>query len=261
MNGVRRVARSRTRKSTKRLLRDHGADILSIVAGVGVVTTGVLAYNGGKAAILQDDDDLSNKERILKRGRILAPTIISAGITIACIGGSRHLGKLRERDLVSACALLSNYIQAQSESNGGEAGIKRSEESNRTVEYSDIEDTGTGEIVFRETFTGRMFKSSMANVKMALSRLQDNFSICGIALLNDLYDFVGIEETQAGEVLAWTTDQMVMDPDYIEGNDFSYDEALTTLAIQLQKVEDNFYDIHYNILPVGSLAGIGPCNY
>lgn len=250
----------RTHRSAKRAIRGHEADLLSIVAGVGVVTTGVLAFNAGKTIAVQDFSDCSPEERIVSYLRILAPTMAVSAATIACIGTSRLIGRKREKGLLETCAILSAYISGnegleEKDSRGGNrSGVQR--------DLSDVEDTGTGDIIFIETFTGRKIKASMQLYEQAMQILQEHFSICGVVQLNEFYELMEVEETAAGEVLAWTSDQMVLDPDYIPGEDyFCFDEALTNLAIQLHKVGPKEYEIHYNVLPIGSLAGIGPCNY
>lgn len=241
-------------KGTKRILRDHGADIFSVLAGIGVIATGVTAYNAGKNELLLEDDEHKRMQQI---SNILLPVSLG-GATIGSIYAARKFGRIKEESLVAACSALALYARRKEdisnpelESSGGEL-----------VYNSSTEDTGTGEIIFRETFTGRRFKASLEVVEYAMRKLQENFSICGYVSLNEFYGLLGIEETASGEVLGWTSDQMVFDKDYIPGKSFfEYREALTSLAIQLQKVDKNSYDIHYNILPIGSLAGIGPCNY
>ena len=252
----------RTHRSAKRAIRGHEADLLSIAAGVGVVTTGVLAFNAGKTIAMQDFSDYSTKERIYEILRVLAPTMAVSAATIGCIGTSRLIGRKREKGLLETCAILSAYISGNERLEEKDSRRGDSSRVQRDIDLSDVEDTGTGDIIFTETFTGRKIKASMQLYEQAMQIMQEHFSICGVIQLNEFYELMEVEETAAGEVLAWTTDQMVLDPDYIPGEDyFSYDEALTTLAIQLHKVGPKEYEIHYNILPIGSLAGIGPCNY
>lgn len=252
----------RTHRSAKRAIRGHEADLLSIVAGVGVVTTGVLAFNAGKTIAVQDFSDCSTEERIVSCLRILAPTMAVSAATITCVCASRLIGRKREKGLLETCALLSAYISGNERLEEKDTRGGKGSRVQRDIDLSDVEDTGTGDIIFIETFTGRKIKASMELYEHAIKTMQDHFSICGVVQLNEFYELMTVEETAAGEVLAWTSDQMVLDPDYIPGEDyFCYDDALTKLAIQLHKVGHKEYEIHYNILPIGSLAGIGPCNY
>ena len=247
-------------KRTKRVLRNHGADIFSVLAGIGVIATGVSAYKAGNNKKYASDGNTSEGERE-KLCNLLVP--LSCGTaTIGCIYAARKYGKIKEESLLAACSLLVSYSARQRGSGQDDVASGDSDDrGHSSTVKSNIEDTGTGDIIFIETFTGRRFKASLEVVEYALRKLQENFSICGYVSLNDFYSLLGIEETASGEILGWTTDQMVLDPDYKPGNFFEYREALTTLAIHLSKVDDNTYELHYNILPVGSLAGIGPCNY
>lgn len=242
-------------KRTKRILRDHGADIFSVLAGIGVIATGVSAYQAGNNAKYSGND--ASEKECEKLCNLLVP--LSCGTaTIGCIYAARKYGKLKEESLLAACSTLALYARRKEQANDRayEQAASMGVESG-----TDVEDTGTGEIIFIETFTDRRFKASIEVVEHALHKLQETFSICGYVSLNDFYSLLGIEETASGEILGWTADQMVLDPDYKPGNFFEYREALTELAIHLSKVDDNTYELHYNILPVGSLAGIGPCNY
>ena len=259
----------RARAATKRLLKTHAADICAIAAGVGVVSTGVSAYYGGKASVLQNDEKPWSKEWLKNQCRILAPTCTIAGITLASICGSRHFGRLREKQLSEACALLAAAYQNRESRRRDcktDATSRRGEQDTSGGYNQDhpIEDTGTGDVIFIEDFTGRRFKASWEAYEYAKRKLQENFSVCGFATLNDFYGLLGLSETSAGEVLGWTLDQMIMDP-YYDGaetpEDLCYDMALTSLCIEEDDGPDGSKIIYYCILPIGSLAGIGPCNY
>lgn len=257
-------------KRGKRFLRNHGADIFSVVAGIGVIATGITAYNAGRIAENQVPSESDEQKHLQFKRYLLKPILCGTG-TITSIYAARKYGKLKEESLLAACSALALYSrrteQARIRTNeicdGRDGDFTGDTGSNREIEKTvPIEDTGTGDVIFTETFTGRRFRASLMTVANAMDKLQETFAVCGFVTLNDFYNLLCIEETLSGEVLGWTKDQMVLDPDYQPGEDFfSFDEALTTLAIQLQEQEDGTYDIHYGILPVGSLAGIGPCNY
>ena len=189
--------------TSARFIKRHGADIFAVLAGIGVVATGVSAYSAGKEmAGLQelresedpdiredgDDEDRRSNAKVLAR-----PVLFGVG-TIGAIAASRYFGYKREESLLAASSVLALYARGQN----------RSDEV-RHSGPSDIEDTGTGDIIFTETFTGRRFKASMELYEHAMTVLQDHFSICGIAQLNELYELMTVEETCAGEILAWTS--------------------------------------------------------
>jgi hypothetical protein len=244
----RRVLNSRAVKRTKRILRDHGADIFSVLAGIGVIATGVTAYNAGRNAEIGESSD---SEGMRKVHNLLVPVSLGTA-TIGCIYGARHYGKLKEESLLAACSALAVYARRKDQTSNREC----EEESDRT----DIEDTGTGDVIFIEDFTGRRFKASWECYEYAKRKLQENFSVAQCVTLNDFYGLLNLSETSAGEVLGWTIDQMIMDPFY-DGKNMLYEDALTQICIEEDTDEDGNVIIYYCVLPIGSLAGIGPCNY
>ena len=249
----RRVLNSRAVRGTKRVLRDHGADIFSVLAGIGVIATGVTAYNAGRNAEIGESDD---GEGMRKVHDLLVPVSLGTA-TIGCIYAARKYGKLKEESLLAACSALAVYARRKEQTSNRESD----DEPERQVNSSrDIEDTGTGDVIFVEDFTGRRFKASWDCYEYAKRKLQENFSVAQCVTLNDFYGLLNLSETSAGEVLGWTIDQMIMDP-YYAGGDLYYENALTQLCIEEDTDEDGNVIIYYCVLPIGSLAGVGPCNY
>lgn len=251
-----------------RVLSDHKADIFSILAGIGVIATGVTAYSAGKAqgSETTDTDDGEGQ----RSWKVLILPVSCGAATIGCIGAARYYGKRTEKELLAASALLASYISSKERErkiNGdADRGDTNGEASERNRELGEIEDTGTGDVIFIEDFTGRRFKASWEAYEYAKRKLQENFSICGFATLNDFYGLLNLSETPAGEVLGWTVDQMILDPFYDGEGPYSedqlyYSDALTRLCIEEDNGSNDEVIIYYCILPIGSLAGIGPCNY
>lgn len=249
-----RIKRSKPYKSTRKIIRDHGADIFSVLAGIGVIATGVSAYNAGKNA--EHESDFKYAESKLGKRYLLRPILFGTG-TIGCIGAARYFGLKKEESLLAACAVLASYSGRKKD-----AEVSELVNEPRSITTSDIEDTGTGDVFFIEDFTGRKFKASWECYEHAKQQLQYRFSVAGFVTLNDFYELLGLQETAAGEVLGWTIDQMIMDPFYVGKDDaIYYDDALTHIGIEEDDGPDDSKIIYYCILPVGSLAGIGPCNY
>lgn len=250
----RRILNSRAVRGTKRVLRDHGADIFSVLAGIGVIATGVTAYHAGQNA--QNQETESDNRETDGQNVLVKPVLCATG-TIACIGAARYFGLKKEESLLAACSALAVYARRKEQTSNRESKEEPDERASciRTV----IEDTGTGDVIFIEDFTGRRFKASWECYEYAKRKLQENFSVAQCVTLNDFYGLLNLSETSAGEVLGWTIDQMIMDPFY-DGKNMLYEDALTQICIEEDTDEDGNVIIYYCVLPIGSLAGIGPCN-
>ena len=249
---VRKTAKLRTNQ----LLRDHGADIFSVLAGIGVIATGVSAYNAGRNAESGNSD---NGKGMWKAHNLFVPVSFGSG-TIGCIYAARKFGKLKEESLLAACSVLALYAKRKEQISGAESEIREPVGGLRHFDASNIESTDTGDILFIEDFTGRKFRTTWAAYEDAKRKLQEQFSISQSVVLNDFYELLGLEKTNAGEILGWTIDQMILDRFY-DGETIPYEDALTQLCIEEDTDDDGNVVIYYCILPIGGLAGVGPCNY
>lgn len=251
----------------KKFIKRHGADIFSVIAAIGVFATGVSAFIAGKKISsqteLRETEELSTEAGqtdIRKRksnAKLLVPPVVFGTITLGSIAASRLLGRKREESLLAASAALTAYYSRRcklEEKNTGRGEGSR-------VPRTDIEDTGRGEMIFIEDFTGRMFKSDMENVLFAIRQLQEDFSIANCATLNDFYELLGVHTTTAGDVLGWSVNQTILDP-YLDEEDYDdMTNALIDLRITIKYWEGVGYVIHYPVMPIGGLAGCGPANY
>ena len=252
--------------TSARFIKRHGADIFAVLAGIGVVATGVSAYSAGKEmAGLQelresedpdigedgDDEDRRSNAKVLAR-----PVLFGVG-TIGAIAASRYFGYKREESLLAASTALALYSQRK-----GRTDVE-CEPVDEPVDLDtiEVEDTGTGDLLFIEDFTGRRFKASVEVVEYSIRKLQSMYQSCNCACLNDFYGLLGIAPTSAGDVLGWSVNMQILDP-YLDEEDYDdMKDAITDLEIFVRYYEGLGYVIHYPYLPVGGLAGVGPCNY
>ena len=267
------VSSSKTVAGTKRFFRNYGADIFSVLAGFGVIATGVSAYNAGKAE--RDENDGSD-DRAFNREKALTRPILFGSGTIGCIYAARKCGKLKEESLLAACSVLALYARRKDELRTEEyaentRGITDNDYSNNDSAYTGygkasaganaIEATGTGDLLFVEDLTGRRFTASLNHVQDCIKRLQDEFERHNFVPLNSFYGYLGISTTSAGDILGWSVNQSILDP-YLDEEDYEdMKDALTDLGMMVRHYEGLGYVIHYTVMPIGGLPGVGPCDY
>ena len=262
-NHIRRILNSRLVKRTNLFFRKNMADIFSVLAGIGVIATGISAYELGKtrAEILDD----SERSSISKKSTIATTKTIGFGAgTIGCIYGARHYGKLKEKSLLAACSVLALYARRKKPISNTESETEACEYGHDLRGYDktgSIESTGTGDILFVEDLTGRQFTASIGHVQECINQLQDEFERHNFVSLNSFYGYLGISSTSAGDILGWSVNQTILDP-YLNEEDYTdMKDALTDLMIFVNYWEGVGYVIHYPVMPIGGLAGCGPANY
>lgn len=209
----------------------NASTVLTCLGGVGVVATSVMAIKATPKALKKIEeakeekgDELSKWEIVKTAGPTYVPTILVGASTIACIFGSNILNKRHQANLASAYALLNeSYKQYQNkvkEIYGEEAhqeimeAIAAEKAENMAVQapgYVDNNrlyvDEKCGETrLFYDEYGDRFFETTLEQVISAEYHINRNYVLRGYTVLNELYDFLGLEPTDYGNELGWAID-------------------------------------------------------
>ena len=211
------------------LFKRRGSTILTIAGGVGVIATSIVAVKATPKALKQNEEaqeekgeELTNVEKV----KVAAPTYIPAiliGVgTLTCIFGANILSKRQQAALVSAYAMVDSsykeYKQKLKELYGEEAheeivnaiAVEKAKEVGITAESMCAntcltDDKACGEpVLFYDEWSQRYFESTIEQVITAEYHLNRNFVLRGFTVLNELYEFLGLETTDYGAELGWT---------------------------------------------------------
>lgn len=219
-------------------LKKYSPVALSCAASVGVIVTVVTAIKATpKAVELVKADSRKNhngdpyaytrKEAFMSAWKCYIPTAAFGLSTIACIMGANALNSRKQAALTSAYALINQsykeYKDKLKELYGEEAhnAIVDSIVSEKCKDvflyasdwagYSCLdfgEDTAAyPEIVrtFYDSFSQRYFETTISKVIQAECHLNRNFMFKGVIPLNDFYEFLGLEKTEFGETVGWSS--------------------------------------------------------
>lgn len=200
-------------RSSQLYLKRNASTILTVVGGVGVVTTTVLAIKATpKALSLLDDakqekgEDLTKLEKVKVTAPVYIPTVISGAATLACIYGANVLNKRQQAGLMSAYALLDNSYKeykAKVEALYGEGSNEQIKNEIAKDNYEDQE-VKNDEQLFYDDFSNRYFISTPTKVMQAEYNVNRDIHMRGWAELNDYYEWLGIEDIEGGDVLGWS---------------------------------------------------------
>lgn len=239
-------------------LKKHSSTILSSVGIVGVVATAVTT---GKAVTKAEKilekikkekgEELTTSETL----RAVAPTYITPVLigasTIACILGANILNKRAQASLMSAYALVNTsykeYKDKLKELYGQEAHkniveslmVEKAKDVQINAEYLmnnynlelDCEDKNEKHLFYDE-WSGRYFESTIEKVLSAEYHINRNFVLRGHAFLGEFYEFLGLEETEFGNVAGWA----VCD-DEIYWIDFTHKKVMLDETLECYVIE------------------------
>lgn len=213
------------------LTKRSASTILTIIGGVGVVVTTIMAVKATPKALKKIEEaeeikgeELTTMEIVKTAGPVYIPSILIGASTIACVFGANVLNKRQQAALMSAYALVDNaykdYKRKNIELYGEEShhnildalAVEKAKEVGITADSvftscSLIDHESCGEpVLFYDEWSKRYFTSTIERVMDAVYHYNRNFTLRGYAMLNELYEFLGLEETEYGDTVGWTVE-------------------------------------------------------
>lgn len=205
-------------KKSQVFLKKHSSKILTVVGAAGVVATSVMAVKATPKAMLlleeaekEKGDELTVVETVKAAWKPYIPATITGISTIACIFGINYLSTRNQASLMSAYALLDRsykeYREKVTELYGEDSVINVKQEIVKTKFYNSTDDfeLEDDEELFFDYEGVRWFKSTVEKVKEAEYKFNQNLTMSGFACINEFYDILGVERTDTGYQLGWST--------------------------------------------------------
>lgn len=192
-------------------VKKNAPTILSCCGALGVVGTTLSAIKATPKAIEileEQEEPLTNFEKVLVLTPVYLPTILLGTATITCIFGANALNKKKQAMLTSAYAYLNtsfNEYKDKVKAIYGEDGEKRVREELAKDKYikQSIPESSE-EMLFFDEYSGRYFETTLYDLQNAVYRLNRTFALEGFTNLNEFYSYIGLPETDWGNVLGWS---------------------------------------------------------
>jgi hypothetical protein len=210
--------------TVQRYLKANSPVILTVSAGVGVLTTSYLVGRASfKAAevIRKDEEKYGThgerlgrlKERTKLVWRLYIPAVISGTSTIVCIVGANRAGTAKTMAAQTALTVTeraySEYRDKVIEEFGErkDKAIRDSVAADRVKadgEKTNVLVSGPGNVLCCELHTGRYFLSDMETLRRAQNDINAKILSHDYATLYDFYYIVGLKATTTCSDLGWT---------------------------------------------------------
>lgn len=236
---------------SKLYLQKNSSTILTVVGAVGVVATAVSVAKATPKAAKRIEkatdkkgEKLTTTEAVIAAAPAYIPSAAICASTIVCIFGANALNKRQQAAIASAYALADraykDYRGKVKELLGDETDIKIREAIAKDKRDEEIAAYAPNcnslipkgdKMLFYEEYRGKYFEASMGEVLNAEYHLNRNLALRGYVSLNEFYGFLGLEPTEFGDVLGWSSGEM-MDSGLMPWIDF--DHHMTTLDDDLE---------------------------
>ena len=197
-----------------KFIKQNGSTILTCIGGVGVVATVATAVKATPKALElieeakeQKGEGLTNFEVIRTVSPVYIPTVLMGVSTIACIFGANMLNKRKQASLLSAYALLNNSYKEYRNKVTDMFGEELAEEIEEEIMKDNLGETTTTEVahLFYDAFSDRYFEATLYQVQAAEYQLNRHLISHDYVLVNDWYEFLGLESIEEHEKLGWST--------------------------------------------------------
>lgn len=201
-------------------LKRHASTILTYAGGVGVIATSVMAVKATPKAIAllenakeEKGEDLTKIEKVKIAGPAYIPTVLIGVSTITCIFGANVLSQRQQAALMSAYALLDNsykdYKKKVKELYGEDSDVRIKEEISKDKYNEDPYPIEDGKQLFYDEFSQRHFEATTEEVLRAEYEINRMLAANYGVYLNEFYELLGLEHTDYGDYLGWSTGELV----------------------------------------------------
>lgn len=231
----------------KYFIQKHGPDILSGLATIGVGLTAILSGRAGSkiTKVLSDGTERSKKEKFKATWKYyILPSVFGVG-TIASIWASRKVSAAQLASMTAAVGYLASsreQIQAKLRNDEKEK-VQDALISSSKLPVS-FEETGKGDQLCFESYSGRWFLSSEDAVIEAENKIQELYdeqleftnkgfgSSFACLALNDFYNALGIQTTFFGCQMGWHSD-IVGDGIFFENHYYDDEKLGRVLVVEI----------------------------
>lgn len=213
------MSSSRIIGPVRRGVKQNSSLILSIGAGVGVLTT---AYFTGKASfraarVLDNEPtDLELKEKIKLVWQLYIPAGAAAATTVVCVVGVRHVDARKTLAAQTALAVSQTAYEGYRAQVVEELGERKDKLFLAKAKEQQIKSNppgtiiaGSGTVLCCECFTGRYFNSDMQALSSAVNEVNSKLLRDDYATLDDFYYIIGLENTMISGQAGWKTPKLL----------------------------------------------------
>lgn len=191
-----------------------------VLTGIGIAGVFITAYLSAKAAIKYkeeiDNKDLEPREKAATAVKCFAGAAVVATGTALVIYKSNDLSKAYLTEAYGMYRITQRRLNNQTVAIKETVPEEVQEDIQKKIDEKGlsgalytvpsnifIEDTGTGDDLFYDTFSDRYYKMSMEHFLLCRYEFNRTYQLKGSVNFNYLYRLWGVKESKFGELIGW----------------------------------------------------------
>jgi len=207
--------------AAKKFTIKHGPEILTAIGTIGLVASGIMAVNQTPRAIeiLEQHKDeigeLTPQEKIKACWKTYLPSVLMATSSISCIIFARRIDAKRMAAWAAAYQMSESALLRLEDSVKKEFGENKLQKvkdeadlsiiDENPIDPSDIYNTGDGDDLFVDYYSGHAFRSSPQAVKTYYNHFISELLLKDTLSVNDWLSEIGLKPLadEVGGALGW----------------------------------------------------------
>lgn len=203
----------------KEFVQEHRSDILSVAAGIGVITTGVLSARSQMKVdeLLMNENVKPTKKQIIKS---YAPAVISGAITIGCVAAADVMSNEDKKALTkmlltteAAFGAYRNYIKKNDPELDRQASESAKERVKTIEQIKEVQVPNRITIV--EPFTNVEFTIDETDFWVGLNETNRYLAQFGFASYGDFLEHIGYFRIEGTDDLYWDMEYLCEESGYV----------------------------------------------
>lgn len=208
-------------RNAKKGIAHHSPEILTGLGIAGMLSTTVLAVKATPKALRlieqkkyeEATDELKPVEVVKAAWKPYIPAMITGTFSIACLIGANSVNAKRNAALATAYKISETALTEYREKVIETIGEKKEQAIRENIDKDRIETnvrgdsqvivTGLGTTLCYDHHSGRTFYSDIELIRKAENNINYRLLNEEYVSLNDLYDELGLEPTETGNLLGW----------------------------------------------------------
>lgn len=242
--------------TAKKAVSRRSPEILIALGVTGFISTTILAVKATPKALQlieakkkeEDKDDLTALETVQATWKCYVPAVVTGAVSTACVIGANSVNAKRNAALATAYKLSETAFREFKEKAIETVGEKKVQTIREKIAQDKVDKnppestgksiiiTGNGNTLCLDGVFNQYFESSKDAIERGVNNLNYRMLSEQYASLNDLYEEIGVDRIEVGDMVGWNLSRHGM-------VEVEFDTALS---------KDNrpCLVIHYNVAPV-----------
>lgn len=207
-------------KTVKAFSTKHSPEILTGFGIAGMITTTILAVKATPKALQKIDDAEYEKGENLTKGEVIKatwkcyiPAVVTGTTSTICLIGASSMNLKRNAALATAYKISETALREYKEKVVETIGEKKEKTIREKIHQDKLEKTpvttsnviitGKGKSLCFDALFSQYFESDLETIKKAVNDLNYRMLAEQYVSVNDLYDELGIDRMEIGDMLGW----------------------------------------------------------